>query len=82
MTITRGFWVWVIPHLTRTELAPDAPDPVSRSVYMGNMTPTSSAAHVTQGVSDAYSDKQEPLGSYLTLMGVFGAFVTGLAGAV
>ena len=46
------------------------------------MTTASSAAHAAQDVSQEYSDKQEPLGSYLTLMGIFGAFVTGLAGAV
>ncbi len=82
MTITRGFWVWVMPHLTRAELRTDAPDLPSARVYMGNMTPLSSAAHTAQAATEGYSDQPQPLGSYLTLMGVFGAFVTGMIGAV
>ena len=47
------------------------------------MTPDlSSPSHAAQSITAGYSDKPQPLGSYLTLMGVFGAFVSGLAGAV
>ena len=48
---------------------------------MGVMTTLSSAAHTAQAATEGYSDQPQPLGSYLTLMGTFGAFVTGLAAA-
>ena len=47
------------------------------------MTPDlSSPSHALETVTSGYSDKPQPLGSYLALMGAFGAFVSGLAGAV
>ena len=46
------------------------------------MTPDlSSPTRAVQTVAAGYSDEPQPLGSYLTLMGVFGAFVSGMAGA-
>ena len=35
-----------------------------------------------QSVTRGYSDDPQPLGAYLSLMGVFGAFISGLAGAL
>ena len=46
------------------------------------MTPLSSPVRTAENLTAGYSDKPQPLAAYLTLMGVFGAFVSGLAGAV
>ena len=40
------------------------------------------AEKVVQSVTADYSDKPQPLGAYVSLMGVFGAFVSGLTAAV
>ena len=38
--------------------------------------------HAFQSATAGYSEKPQPLGGYVTLLGTFGAFVTGLAGAM
>ena len=40
------------------------------------------ADHAVRSATAGYSDQSQPLGAYLTLTGTFGAFVSGLAGAM
>ena len=44
--------------------------------------PLRSVEGAFQAATRDYADPPQPLGAYLTLMGVFGAFVSGLAGAM
>ena len=45
-------------------------------------SPARSIENAFQAATAGYSDPPQPLGAYLTLMGGFGAFVSGLAGAM
>ena len=44
--------------------------------------PIRRAEGVFQSVTRGYSEDPQPLGAYLSLLGIFGAFVSGLAGAM